>query len=452
MARRGNMTDIQTEGLLKKSMHKSQETVFQSGFAEGQQFGAVSATLNAGLANKDPGTLNYRVLQLVDNVSENGLANAPVSDAISSYATSLDWIDLEGFPNQNLDSQINKAAANSNRASQRYPTYQKSHNLLVCATGRYSDLTTQKYGPDYEEDQNKYFVNNDYLKLTNLSRLMDLTSGRPEVMIGLIDGPVDISHPDFSGSNIISVSSKKNGVCAIKDSNACMHGTFVAGIISGNRNSKALGICPGCTLLLRPIFPEDISTDTPRSTPEELSEAIIECVNADANIINMSVGLTHPTRNEEMLKSALDYAAKRGVIVVAAAGNQGTIGGSNLTNHPWVIPVTACGSNGRPMNTSNFGRSIGISGLSAPGMDVISLAPDSRSLTLSGTSVAAPFVSGAIALLWSIFPETNAVEIKRALRQRRFPATIVPPLLDALAAYNILVQNKNIRRDRKWTI
>ena len=123
--------------------------------------------------------------------------------------------------------------------------------------------------------------------------------------------------------------------------------------------------------------------------------------------------------------------------MVAAAGNQGTLGSSAITRHPWVIPVVACDLRGRPMNDSNLGGSIGRRGLRAPGDGITSLGAEGQPLTLGGTSVAAPFVTGATALLWSEFPSATAAQIKLAVTQASTPrrASVVPPLLDAAAAY-----------------
>src|SRR5205085_7707200 len=106
---------------------------------------------------------------------------------------------------------------------------------------------------------------------------------------------------------------------------------------------------------------------------------------------------------------------RRGVIVVAAAGNQGTLGSSLITRHQWVIPVVACDDLGRPISQSNMGSSIGRRGLSAPGRAVISLGTNGKPLTLGGTSIATPFVTGAIALLWSEFPAASASPVKLAV-------------------------------------
>jgi subtilisin family serine protease len=282
------------------------------------------------------------------------------------------------------------------------------------------------------------------LELVKLTALMERTSGSPEVKIGLIDGPVVTQHPDLAVEHLREISGNNGATCTQANSTACLHGTFVAGILSAKRNSPAPAICPNCTLLIRPIFSETTSghEHMPSATPLDLAGAIIESIDAGARVINLSLGLTQPsTKGEHALEEALNQAVRRGVIVVAAAGNQGTLGSSPITRHPWVIPVVACDPGGRPMNESNLGSSIGRRGLSAPGDSITSLSSGGQSLTLGGTSVAVPFVTGAIALLWSEFLTATAAQIKLAITQvtilRR--ASVVPPLLDAVAAYQILL-------------
>ena len=125
---------------------------------------------------------------------------------------------------------------------------------------------------------------------------------------------------------------------------------------------------------------------------------------------------------------------------MAAAGNQGLVGNSAITRHPAVIPVAACDLQGRPLSESNLGRSIGRRGLMAPGVGITSLGTDGGPQTSGGTSAAAPFVTGTIALLWSEFPRADTAQIRLAVLQiwsaRR--RTIVPPVLDVWAAYQTL--------------
>ena len=282
------------------------------------------------------------------------------------------------------------------------------------------------------------------LDLVRLLPLMDRTTGRPEVKIGLIDGPVVMNHPGLSGEQVAEIPGTLSGACAQADSTACLHGTFVAGILCAKRNSSAPAICPGCTLLVRPIFAETAEANgaMPSATPTELAQAILDCIDAGARVLNVSAALAQPSlKSERALQDALDQAAKRGVIVIVAAGNQGTLGSTTITRHPWVIPVVAFDLQGKPMGHSNLGNSIGRRGLGAPGDQITSLGADGKALTLAGTSAAAPFVTGAIALLWSEFPAATAAEIRfavtQAYAQRR--TTVVPPLLDAWAAYQLIV-------------
>jgi subtilisin family serine protease len=272
---------------------------------------------------------------------------------------------------------------------------------------------------------------------------MDFTRGRPEIVIGLIDGPVEADHPDLAEAKIQVVPGKLAGVCVQASNSACLHGTFVAGILSARRSSAAAAICPDCTLLVRSIFAETNQVDgqMPSASPGELAEAIIETVQAGARVINLSVALAQSaSRGQRELEEALDYSASRGVIILAAAGNQGGLGSSVITRHAWVIPIAAYDLEGRPMVESNLGSSIGRRGLGAPGEAITSLGAGGKPLTFRGTSAATPFVTGAAALIWSEFPAASAAEVKYALLQgspaRR--ATVVPPLLDAWAAYQWL--------------
>lgn len=283
----------------------------------------------------------------------------------------------------------------------------------------------------------------DPLALVKLTALMERTSGRPEVKIGVIDGPVMTRHPDLTCENLREIAGTDGATCTQADSAACLHGTFVTGILAAKRNSPAPAICPDCTFLVRPIFAESLSGSEhmPSATPQELAAAMLECIDAGVQVINLSLALAErSTAAEQKVEEALNQAVRRGVILVAAAGNEATLGSTVITRHRWVIPVVACDSRGRPINESNLGRSIGRLGLTAPGDAITSLGPEGQSLTLGGTSVAVPFVTGAIALLLSEFPAVTAAEIRLAVTQastvRR--ASVVPPLLDASAAYRAL--------------
>lgn len=281
------------------------------------------------------------------------------------------------------------------------------------------------------------------LDLVRLTGLMKRTKGSPALTIGQIDGPVVAQHPDLADEHRRETPGRTPGGCTLASSAACVHGTFVAGILCARRGSIAPAICPDCTLLARPIFAEGRSAagEMPSATPDELAQAILDCLDGGARLLNVSAAIGQSAiKSERALDEALGRAAARGAIVIVAAGNQGSLGSTALTRHPWVVPVVACDLRGRLMDHSNLGSSIGRRGLGAPGDRITSLGPSGGSLTMTGTSAAAPFVTGAAALLWSEFPKASSTDIKLALT-RRGPGrrnSVVPPLLDAWMSYQLL--------------
>jgi subtilisin family serine protease len=130
------------------------------------------------------------------------------------------------------------------------------------------------------------------------------------------------------------------------------------------------------------------------------------------------------------LNEAYDYAFRKRVIIVAAAGNQGNIGFLPLIDHPWIIPVVSCDMQGRLDPISNVGPSIAKRGLMAPGVNITSTIPGGGYKQLTGTSFAAPFVTGTLALLLSIFKGAAPTQLVRSIRQQMRRRTIFPPLCD----------------------
>ncbi|OEJ56848.1 hypothetical protein BGM19_01150 [Streptomyces agglomeratus] len=303
------------------------------------------------------------------------------------------------------------------------------------------------------------------LEQTGLARLMARGAGRPEVVVAVVDGLVALGHPGLAGGHLRVLpggagdqGGQGDDPCRPTGADAsCRHGTYVVGLLGAGRTSRPPGICPGCTFLLRPIFAAGRVTGrpaapavpvTPAARPEDLAAAIVECVDAGARVLNLSVAPDRPSSTDHReLEWALDHAANRGVITIVAAGNQGAVGTSVLTRHPWTVPVVAYDRRGRPMNLSNLGGSIGARGLGAPGEGVVGLGlgVDGRPLAVTGTSAAAPFVAGAVALLLSAFPAAPPADVRSALLltavgPRR---TVVPPFLDAWAAYTALARTGN---------
>jgi subtilisin family serine protease len=273
---------------------------------------------------------------------------------------------------------------------------------------------------------------------------MTLGSGDPAIKVGVVDGPVATGHPGFMTANLTTIG--PSGECRDVTSAACLHGTFIVGELSASRESPAPGICPRCTVLLRPIFVERNAAGQAMltATRRELAGAIRDCVKHGARLVNLSVSLSETfAADDALLEQALDEAMSRNVIIVAAAGNDGIVGGSCLVRHPAVIPVAGCDCLGRPLSRSNLGRTIARNGVCAPGAHITSLAANGGVVAWSGTSAAVPFVTGALALLWSQVPRASASQLRGSVTtHRRSARSIVPPLLDAWSGYTSLIKER----------
>lgn len=283
----------------------------------------------------------------------------------------------------------------------------------------------------------------DFLNLVKLNGLMSATHGHPELTIGLVDGVIMDSHPALKTANLKMISTpESNGICEVEDSLACIHGTFIAGMLAADRDTPALGICPDCQIISRPIFCEYGADSCPIVTPESLADAVEEVIEAGAHIVNLSVGSDMKLFDKsEKLQRVFDLAQRYGVLVVGAVGNQARLGSVPLFNHPWVIPVMACDVNGQVDPNSNLGIHVGKQGLVAPGVNVVSTAPDGGYHTQRGSSMAVPFVTGALALLWSLYPQATAVVLRRAiLLPKKQRTSIIPPLLDVETSWQALNQ------------
>ena len=297
--------------------------------------------------------------------------------------------------------------------------------------------------PEIRPDTSRVDSTERALELVGLLKLMRRTRGRPEVRIGLIDGPVAIDHDDFGAQAFDYAPGAPRALCVQRAGNSCEHGTFIAGILSANRQALAPGICADCTLVLHPVLTQPAlpSTGPMTASASTVANAVINCVEAGVHVINLSVAEVHPPFvDDPHLGAALDYAAQHGVLVVAAAGNQGAVSGSSIVRHPWVIPVLPCTIDGLPLTQSNLGGSIARRGLMAPGIGIVGTTVGSQPAHMAGSSIAAPLVTGTIGLLLSQLPRVPAGEIRFAvaagLGKRR--KTLIPPLLDAWSTFQYL--------------
>lgn len=220
--------------------------------------------------------------------------------------------------------------------------------------------------------------------------------GDERIRIAVLDGPVDLDHPCFAGA-LLSVVETQAGNAG--DDAALAHGTHVASIIFGQPGSPVAGIAPRCSGLIVPIFSARDSGGLGCSQLD-LARAILLSLEHGADIINISGGqLTPSGEPDPLLASAIETCARRNVLIVAAAGNDGCACLHVPAAAPSVLAVGAMDAEGMPLESSNWGAAYRNQGILAPGMEVLGAVPGGGTVRRSGTSFAAPFVAGLAGVL-----------------------------------------------------
>ncbi len=222
-------------------------------------------------------------------------------------------------------------------------------------------------------------------------------TGRDDDGNGYVD---DVHGWDFRDGNADS----------LEGSRLNWHGTFVAGLIAAafDAESGAGGVAPQIKIMdLRFLDSRGLffASDWPK-----LAQAIDYAVDNGARIINLSIyaKIEPPT----IVRQALHRAAQENVFIVGIAGNDGARVGY-FGRYPEVFTVSAVDQEGQPASFSNWGPEVD---LTAPGVHVLSSYPGGSVRTGSGTSFAAPHVSGTAALMLSLNPELSPSELRSMLQ------------------------------------
>lgn len=202
---------------------------------------------------------------------------------------------------------------------------------------------------------------------------------------------------------------------------AAEHGTHVAGIVAAIRgnNIGIDGIASGARIMVVRAVPDGDERD------KDVANAIRYAVDNGAKIINMSFGKSY-SPDKAYVDEAVRYAESKGVLLVHAAGNSSKNNdeSDNFPNAVYDNDGTACstwievGASGPTLEElvasfSNYGRKT--VDVFAPGVAIESTMPDNAYKKNSGTSMAAPVVSGVAALVWSYYPELTAQELRAIL-------------------------------------
>lgn len=230
----------------------------------------------------------------------------------------------------------------------------------------------------------------------------DKTKGSTNIIVAVIDDGIDLYHED-----LIDNITKPFDI--VQDSSyyipAGEHGTHVAGIIAGKIDNYmgGSGVAPHTKIMPINVFDGDGAYSS------DVIKAIYYAVDNDADIINMSLGNYYYSW---LYQEAINYAHDAGLVIIAAAGNDATSTPSYPAAYEHVVSVASTTSSDYPSYFSNYGSTIDVS---APGSYIYSTLPYDQYGKMSGTSMAAPVVSGVAALIKAKEPFLTGDQIVKRL-------------------------------------
>jgi len=276
--------------------------------------------------------------------------------------------------------------------------------------------------------------------LTELGDKVGQPLGGESIVVAVIDTGIDTTHPDLASTVIggadFSNIGTPDGTTPVGSS--AYHGTMVASLIAGQglRSGGIIGIAPGAKLLSVSVGLGVESSDT----DAQIAAAIIWSVDAGADVINLSLSRNSgswPTSWDE----AFLYAFDSDVVIVAASGNEadGRYRAAAPATIPGVISVTGVDQD---LQASKLSGTSGLDvSVSAPGAGLYGSYPGDQIAGWSGSSAAAPLVSGIVALMRAQDPAASANDIvfrlintARDLGEPGFDATFGFGLVDPSAA------------------
>jgi len=246
----------------------------------------------------------------------------------------------------------------------------------------------------------------------------DYVKGDPNTLIAVLDTGIDYTHPDLA-SKVID-----HGRDFVNDDDDAYddawHGTHVAGIIAAatNNSEGIAGVAWNCRLLAGKVISASDEGDY-----SDLIEALIWAAdytngNAKVGVINMSIGGPEP---DDFLEEALRYAYNKGIVLIAAAGNEASQGISYPAAYDsYCLAVGATDYNDKVASFSNYGPELDVA---APGVGIISTIPLAQTdpgylpyAYANGTSMATPHVAGLAALIKSAKPWLGASDIMKLIK------------------------------------
>jgi subtilisin family serine protease len=298
--------------------------------------------------------------------------------------------------------------------------------------------TTMSFNDPFFADNRKSW----HLSMVNAQAAWNVTIGDTSIVVAVIDDGFDLTHPELRGKNIVKPYNVVTDNDRITASEEVLHGTHVAALAIGNGNngSGSCGVAPGCSFM--PIQAGSVGGFF---SGTDIIDGLLYALNNGADVVNLSLGkmfgdaiggLTQDQYNqiidgygkdeEQFWKELFALADEKNVSIVLAGGNEALpIGLDPMQRSESTLKVVAIGPNLKRAVFSNY--PLPAQGnqnfISSPGVQIFSAVPDGQYLPLDGTSMAAPIVSGAIALIKTRRSDLKNSDIFELLSSSGRPST-----------------------------
>jgi subtilisin family serine protease len=255
-----------------------------------------------------------------------------------------------------------------------------------------------------------------YLKAINAPQAWDITRGSEKVTIAIVDNGFNLKHPELNSKVVQPYNVWKHSDEIFPQ--RVDHGTHVAGTaLAVADNGKGIcGIAPNCKFM-----PIQVANERGMMTTTSVLDGILYALYQGADVVNVSLGSNftglshfpesaqqdlihnHFKEEERLWREIMRIAANHNSTIVVAAGNNNVLAGIDALQRPELfITVSATGKNNQSFGKASFSNYGQFSTVSAPGVGIYSSIGTNDYKTMDGTSMAAPIVSGAVALMKSI--------------------------------------------------
>ncbi len=293
------------------------------------------------------------------------------------------------------------------------------------------------YETVYEPNDPKYVDSTlKHLYQISADKAWDISKGSEDIVIGIVDTGIDWDHPDLAGNIWINQDEiPDNGID--DDNNGYIddvrgwdfggadgtpdndpvedkpdHGTLVAGI-AGAVTDNSIGIASigfSSKIMAVKTSQDNIRSDVGTALISHGYEGIVYAADNGADVINCSWGGYNYSR---LSQEVINYAIGKGALVVAAAGNDNRQDPFYPASYKGVLSVAATNFVDQKASFSNYGKSIDVV---APGVSIYSTWQNDTYKGASGTSMSSPLVAGLAALVKSVFPQYNPLQIGEQIR------------------------------------